>query len=253
MKDTPTWNFLKTSSTKYSISTIEDKASSIAKKLIPLLPKDGVLDCFNSSALCSFIVEEYNVTPVLASDMLNSLQDIRGTPLGAFRIALAILEYLPLFNKEDTTLKGSYKGSPPCWFHARIVTVMVKNTPKGCVVTIKYLMYTSVLAGNYISMSYNLEGISRLFKSMCLVKPRYKGKIYPQELFNMYLTLLIGETNSAVLVPTKYKVSSCEGKHNAMLAKARSNKSCGSTRRCAICPKGLDQCPMACRRVTKSE
>ena len=113
--------------TPFSVRASERAAVQLAKKIAPLFKGIGILRSDNCAELVGRLVSLTGLPTIRIQAMLSHLMPLRIDNMALFRLSLAIVEYLPLFDKDDNSYDGAYRGNPPVWTHVRVLSARALN------------------------------------------------------------------------------------------------------------------------------
>lgn len=172
----------------------------------------------------------------------------------ALRIAYSIMYYLPEFvDEEYKELDNSYTGKVKFTAHCKVIEAKpyIKDIQRGIIaVKVKLLVMTSLMAGIHVVWEDTEAAISKVLRRIGMSGTKTDGFRPPQALTGAYITVTFGCRDNA-LYPLYIDTVSSEKKKNQELTKLRRNKLCNMQNDCYVCPKGKDQCYLACRAKTK--
>ena len=211
-----------------------------------------------SSETCSQLVTWLTSTCKVSQGhiiaMLYRLMPMPTTPESALRIAYAVMYYLPEFMDEEfKEIDDSYNGTR-FKAHCKILEAKpyIKNIERGIIaVKVRVLLMTSLLAGTIIEWDDDDVKLSKVLRRIGMSGTKTEGFRPPQALTGTYVTITFGKTIDCAMCPLYIEATSSEKKKNQELAKLRRNKSCNMTCECYECPKGKNECYLACRLKTK--
>lgn len=240
----------------YSVQRAETEAVRVAKVIAGHLPKETTLTSDNCLAFVDYLARVCDISYERALTMLGHFMPLKLDGLGVLRLALAIIHYLPIFDKDDIVREHRYDGVPKLWAHCKIMNTFPYTGKDSVRVRVVYLLMTSVLAGEYRLEDVSFEGSLRILRHIGMGKPRYcKEPLLPQELTGAYTYVLFGNKPNAACVPLVHEATSSEKKANKKLLRARLTVDCPRKPEggCAQCLIGKDQCGIACRMFTKDQ
>lgn len=210
----------------------------------------------NCLSFVEYLARVCDISYERALAMLGHFMPLKLDGIGVLRLALAILHYLPVFEKDDVVLEQRYDGVPKLWAHCKIINTFPYMGQNKVRVRIVYLLMTSVLAGEYRLEDVSFDESVRILRHIGMGKPKYcKEPLLPQELTGAYSYILFGNKPNAACVPLVHEVTSSEKKANKKLLRARLTVDCPKKPEggCSQCLIGRDQCGIACRMFTKEQ
>lgn len=187
--------------------------------------------------------------------MLYKFLPMTNSPQSALRIAYAVMYYLPEFVDDDyKELDDKYSGNVRFQAHCKILEAkpFIQNIEKGIIaVKIRAMLMTSLYAGIYVDWVDNESTIAKVLRRIGMSGSKTEGMRPPQAMTGAYVTITFGKTKEHSFCPLYIDTCSSEKKKNQELTKLRRNKMCDMTCECYNCPKGKDECYLACRLKTK--
>lgn len=183
--------------------------------------------------------------------MLSHLLPMKINPFNMFRLALAIMHYLPKFSTRDITLEDLREDFPNLWVHVRVTDVDVREeSPGRFVAYLKVLCYTTQLAGRLLTFRVPYTQMKRVFSAVGLrARVKETEVVSPRELCSVYAYIHLGDTQTESFTILGWAATGSEKKKNKELALLRKRKDCSHTDvTCVECPLGKDVCALACRR-----
>lgn len=235
---------------------MEKRAVDLAKVIIKHFPEDEpMLSSDNCLPLVTWLATTCKVSNGHIIAMLYSFLPMPATPESALRIAYAIMYYLPEFvDEEYKELDDKYTGRVKFKAHCKIIEAKpyIKNIEKGIIaVKVRALLMTSLYAGHYVDWEDSEINIGKVLKRIGMNGSKTDGFRPPQAMTGAYVTITFGGTKEHAMHPVYIDTCSSEKKKNQELTKLRRNKSCSMNYECHQCPKGKDECYLACRLKTK--
>ena len=219
---------------------------------MPLFKGIGVLRSDNCAEVTGSLANITGLPAVRIQMMFSHLMPLRVDNMGIFRIALAIIEYLPLFANDNCQYDGAYTGSPPIWAHCRVLSARVAGGGAHARVQLVILPMTSLLAGRLIKIYTPVKQAVDLVKK-CGCRLRSSDiPPAPQELTSTYHHFKIGASNGMLTIYAA-EWDRSEKEENKKLATMRKQRMCNQPEhiRCIDCCAGRDKCPAACRATTR--
>lgn len=205
----------------------------------------------NSADFCLFLRDKCHIPYAATSAMLENFIPLKITAFNMFRLALAIINYLPRFETRDVTLDDLREDLPNTWVHTRIIDVDVREeTPGRFIAYLKVLCYTTILAGRILTFRVPCTQMKYVFRALGL-RNRIKEEevVSPRELCSMYAHIHLGETQKESFTVIGWKATGSEKKKNKELSMLRKRKDCSHVDvTCVECPLGKDVCALACRQ-----
>lgn len=238
--------------TPFSVRASERAAVQLAKKIAPLFKGIGILRSDNCAELVGRLVSLTGLPTIRIQAMLSHLMPLRIDNMALFRLSLAIVEYLPLFDKDDNSYDGAYRGNPPVWTHVRVLSARALNGGVSRTVQLVLLPMTSVLAGRLITMRISVKQALELVKKCGCHRRGSDIPPAPQELTSTYHYMKIGASNGMLAIYSAEWEPS-EKEENKKLATMRRQRMCNQPEhiKCIDCCAGRDKCPAACRATTR--
>lgn len=237
----------------YSIQRIESKAVQVAKAIRPWMIGKRSLNSDNVEEFCLFLRDKCHIPYAATKAMLSKLLPLKVTSFNMFRLALAVMNYLPRFETRDVTLEDLEEDLPNMWVHVRITDVDVREeSPGRFYAYLEALCMTTVLAGRLLSFRVPYPQLKRIFCALGL-RSRVKEQevVPPRELCSMYAYLHLGDTQTEAFNILGWTASGSEKKKNRELVLLRKRKDCSHVETtCVECPLGKDQCAIACRKTS---
>lgn len=185
--------------------------------------------------------------------MLSALLPLKITAFNVFRLALAIMHYLPKFQGRDVTLQDLQEDFPNLWVHVRITDVDVREeSPGRYAAYLEVLCMTTQLAGRLLTFRVPYPQLKKVF---CAVGLRQRVKeqetVAPRELCSVYAHIHLGDTGSSAFSILGWSATASEKKKNKELSTLRKRKDCSyANRQCVDCSLGKDRCALACRKTS---
>ena len=205
----------------------------------------------NCEEFCLFLRDKCHIPYAATSSMLSHLLPLTVDAFNMFRLALAVINYLPKFETREVTLDDLREDMPNTWVHVRIIDADVREeTPGRVIAYLKVLCYTTQLAGRILTFRVPCTQMKRIFCALGL-RTRIKENevVSPRELCSMYAHIHLGDTETAAFTIIGWAATGSEKKKNKELALLRKKKDCSHVDvTCVECPLGKDACALACRR-----
>ena len=238
--------------TPFSVRASERAAVQLAKKIAPLFKGIAVLRSDNCGEVAGNLASLTGLPVIRIHSMFRHLMPLRVDNMGLFRLAFAIIEYLPVFAADENKYEGVYTGTTPLWAHCRILSARVSDGGTGATTQLVLLPMTSLLAGRFLKIYVPVKRAVELVKK-CGCHPRSSDTPpAPQELTSTYHHVRIGAENGML---TMYAVEwdRSEKEENKKLATMRRQRMCNQPEhiKCIDCCAGRDKCPAACRATTR--
>lgn len=241
----------------YLLKQFEKEIVAVIKAIKPYLPEEKLTIC-NCELFLSHLSKTCFLNRELAVDFLNRYMPIALDGLGLVRLAVGIIEVLPLYKKLSNNFKvfPSYDGTPSVQAHCKILHSFAYKAPEGKIrVAMIILVMTSHKAGQTVTYDVSYQKALKLMSDVRI--ERRKNKVQhppnPTELTGIYCTVLFGNQNNCVDVPLSFMTSTDENKHNKALMFKRVNRKCDKALSCSVCSYGTDKCAIACRYKTKQQ
>ena len=237
----------------FSIPKIEKKAVEVAKALRPVMQDIKTLRENNCEGFCSYLQVVANVPYPVAKAMLSHFMPMQINAFNMFRLALAIMYYLPEVSKTDTSLQDLQKTLPQGWAHVRVTDVNVReNSPGRFYAYVEVLFMDTVAAGRLQEFSMPCTWMRGIFKSIGLRnRIRETDVVNPRELVGMYASVHVVENDKRYIDIDGWTVNDSERKRNRDLSRLRKKKECSFVdTECVNCMLGKDKCALACRKKT---
>ena len=210
----------------------------------------AVLTTQNCEEFCVYMRDVCKIPYVTTKAMLQNLLPLKVDTLDMFRLALAIIGYLPEFQGEMTVAELR-EDLPNIWVHVRILDVDVREeTPGRFSAYLEIMPLTSQLAGRLIKFRVPYTQLKHVFKAIGL-RNRIKETevLIPRELCSMYAHVHLGDSDRAAFGILGWSATPSEKKRNKELMTLRKKKDCGRPgTQCVDCPLGKDKCALACRK-----
>lgn len=227
---------------------------TLARKLKTLTGDLTSLTDDNCQPFAEKVAEICGLSVVRIHAMLHNLMPLHLDNMGLFRMALAVIEYLPLFEKDNLRIEGKYTGVPSLWVHCRMLSARPSLAARKPETQVVALALTSILAGRILVFRMNFDTTIGVLKR-CGVHKHEKGVglPLPQELTGTYHFIKFGTDDNALCMPVMFDWHSSESKANRELRMMRKLRNCPQPAHitCVDCCAGRDVCPAACRAVTK--
>lgn len=131
--------------TPFSVRASERAAVQLAKKIAPLFKGIAVLRSDNCGEVAGSLANLTGLPAIRIHSMFRHLMPLRVDNMGLFRLSLAIIEYLPLFDADENKYEGVYTGTPPLWAHCRVLSARVAAGGTGTstqLVSMRSIQYT---------------------------------------------------------------------------------------------------------------
>lgn len=239
----------------YSVTNVEKRAVALAKKIIEYFPDTKFLSAETCGCLISWLTSTCQVSQGHIIAMLYRLMPMPATPESALRIAYAVMFYLPEFMEDEyKELDNAYDGSVKFKAHCRVLECrpFIKNIEKGTImVKVKVMLMTSLMAGMVYEWEDTDSNVSKVLRRVGMSGTKTDGFRPPQCLTGGYLTITFGKTKEYTMYPLYIEAVSSEKKKNQELTKLRRTKTCDIKVECYECPRGRNECYLACRAKTK--
>lgn len=211
------------------------------------------LNVGNVEEFCVFLRDKCHIPYAATKAMLSRLLPLKVTSFNMFRLALAVINYLPRFETRDVTLDDLKEDFPNLWVHVRVTDVDVREeSPGRFYAYLEVLCMTTTLAGRLLSFRVPYTQLKRIFCALGL-RSRVKEQevVPPRELCSMYAHLHLGDTKTEAFNILGWTATGSEKKRNRELMLLRKRKDCSHADvQCVDCPLGKDQCALACRKVS---
>jgi hypothetical protein len=237
------------------VQNVEKRAVELAKKIIEHFPDSKLLSGENCQGLVNWLTATCKVSQGHIVSMLYRLLPMPSNPEGAVRIAYAVMHYLPEFMDEEyKPLDDEYDGKVKFMAHCKLLEAKpyIKNVHKGTIaIKVKVLLMTSLLAGTIFEWDDSDSKLDKVLRRIGMSGTKTEGFRPPQALTGGYVTIMFGSNKEYTMYPLYIDACSSEKKKNQELTKLRRNKMCNMPMECYECPKGKDQCYLACRAKTK--
>ena len=225
----------------------------VAKALKPCVEGLTALTTNNCEDFCLFLRDKCGVPYMTSKVMLSNLLPLKINAFNMFRLALAIMHYLPNFEGRDVSLKDLQEDLPNLWVHVRITDVDVREEAPGHFYAyLEVLCMTSLLAGRLMNFRVPYYQLKKVFCALGLrTRVKESETVIPRELCSMYGHIHLGDTVNQARTILAWSATASEKKKNKELVQLRKRKDCSFPDIvCTDCKMGKDRCALACRKVT---